>query len=194
MYFIKTLSLFYKFFITSFVYLRIMEASPSIIIENKIFLIRGVKVMIDKDLAEIYQISTKVLIQSIKRNPERFPPDFMFRLSEGEFKSLRSQFVTSKIGRGGRRYLPYAFTEHGVAMLSSVLNSPRAVQMNIFIIRAFIKIREMLAIHKDLAQKIDEIERKQKEHSEQLTSIYSVIKQLINPPSKPKKSIGFNSQ
>jgi phage regulator Rha-like protein len=171
------------------------------IIEQKIFLIRAVKVMLDADLAKIYGVPTKVLIQSIKRNNARFPSDFMFQITNEEFKNLRSQFVTSSFGRnyGGRRYLPYAFTEHGVAMLSSVLNSPKAVHMNIFIIRAFIKLREMLATHKDLAHKIEYLERHQKENTGQIVIIRNVIAQLIALSSKastPKKSsqaIGFDT-
>lgn len=119
--------------------------------------------------------------------------DFAFQLDADEFKSLISQIAISKTGRGGRRKLPYVFTEHGVAMLSAVLKSERAVQMSIFIVRAFIKVREMLATHADLAQKIDEIERKQKEQGDQLSSVYSVVKQLINPPETPKKKIGFTT-
>lgn len=127
---------------------------PLEFVERRIYLIRGQKVMLDSDLAELYQVETRALIQAIKRNQDRFPDDFMFQLSKEEVASLRSQIVISNIGRGGRRYLPYAFTEHGVAMLSSVLNSKRAVQMNILIIRAFVKLRELLASHKDLADKI----------------------------------------
>jgi hypothetical protein len=165
--------------------------------------------MLDSDLAELYQVQTKAFNQSVQRNLDRFPNDFMFQLTPKEVKSLtfqsgisnfrsqivteslRSQIVTSKEGRGGRRYLPYAFTEHGVAMLSSVLKSQRAVQMNILIIRAFITLREMLATHKDLAKKIEKLNRKQKEYGQQLASIYSIVNQLINPPLKPKQRIGF---
>lgn len=161
------------------------------VVEHKIYIIRGQRVMVDFDIARLYHVETKVLVQSMKRNIHRFPSDFSFQLTEGEFQSLRSQFVTSKIGRGGSRYLPYVFTEHGVAMLSAVLKSERAVQMSIFIVRAFIKMREVLATHTDLAHKIEEIERKQKEHGDQLSSVYSVVKRLINPPEGPKKKIGF---
>lgn len=162
------------------------------VVEHKIYIIRGQRVMVDFDLAKLYGVETKVLLQSVRRNLGRFPEDFAFQLTRGEFSNLRSQIVTSKIGRGGNRYLPYVFTEHGVAMLSAVLKSERAVQMSIFIVRAFIKMREMLATHADLAQKIEEIERKQKEHGDQLSSVYSVVKQLINPPEGPKKKIGFD--
>ena len=138
-----------------------MEAIiPIEVIEKKIFLIRSNKVMLDSDLAELYCTTTKVLIQAVKRNIRRFPPDFMFQLNNQEVAGLRSQFVTSKIGRGGRRYLPYAFTEQGVAMLSSVLYSDRAVDVNLQIMRAFVKLREMIASHKDLAKRLDELEKK----------------------------------
>jgi hypothetical protein len=139
---------------------------PIELIERRIFLIRSQKVMIDADLADLYQVTTGNLNLAVRRNLDRFPEDFMFQLAEKEFENLRLHFATSSWG--GRRYMPYAFTEHGVAMLSSVLNSPRAVQMNILIIRAFVKLREMLATHKDLALKIEELERQQKEHGQQL--------------------------
>jgi phage regulator Rha-like protein len=150
--------------------------------------------MIDADLAELYQVQTRALVQAVKRNAERFPEDFMFRLSPAEAEFLRSQAVISKIGRGGRRYVPYAFTEHGVVMLSSVLNSQRAAQMNILIVRAFVKLREMLATHKDLARKIGDLERQQKEHGQQLAAVYSIVKQLIDAPPKPRRRIGFHAR
>ena len=131
------------------------------VVEHKIYIIRGQRVMVDFDLAEIYGIPTKSLNLAVRRNIQRFPEDFMFQLTKDESQSLRFQIETSKIGRGGSRYLPYVFTEHGVAMLSAVLKSQRAVQMSIFIVRAFIKMREVLATHTDLAHKIEEIERKQ---------------------------------
>ena len=148
--------------------------------------------MIDSDLAELYQVTTGNLNLAAKRNLDRFPEDFMFQLTKKEFENLRLHFASSSWG--GRRYMPYAFTEHGVAMLSSVLNSPRAVQMNILIVRAFIKLREMLATHKDLAHKIEQLERHQKEHGQQLAAIYSIVKRLIEIPSKPRKPIGFRGK
>lgn len=160
-------------------------------VEHKIYIIRGQRVMVDFDLANIFKVSTRRLNEQVVRNLTRFPDDFAFQLSVDEFKSLMSQFATSKIGRGGRRKLPYVFTEHGIAMLASVLKSERAAQMSIFIVRAFIKMREMLATHADLALKIAEIERKQKEHGDQLSAVYSVVKQLMNPLEEPKKKIGF---
>ena len=162
---------------------------PIEVVSQKIFFIRGKKVMLDVDLAELYEIPVKVLLQAVKRNPKRFPDDFMFQLNKKEFENLRSQIVTSSWG--GRRYLPFAFTEHGVAMLSSVLRSPRAVQMNILIVRAFIKIREILASNKDLAQKIEELQREQKVQNRHINSIYSILEKLINEPVKPAKKIGF---
>jgi hypothetical protein len=148
--------------------------------------------MLSTHLAELYSVEPRTLIQSVKRNKERFPADFMFQLSDDEFENLKSQFVTSSWG-GLRRANPYAFTEHGVAMLSSVLRSQQAVQMNILIIRAFVKLREMLASHKDLAQKIKDIERKQKEHSQQLSSVYSMVKKMIDIPTRPHYRIGFKT-
>jgi hypothetical protein len=131
-------------------------------IERRIYLIRGRRVMLDADLAKLYRVATKVLNQAIKRNPARFPSDFMFQLTQEEAESLRSQVVTSNPGRGGRRYQPYVFTEHGVAMLSAVLKSQRAVQMSILIVRAFVKMREILASHKDLAARVEKLDAAQK--------------------------------
>ena len=159
-------------------------------IERRIYIMRGHKIMIDSNLAELYRVPTFRLNEAMKRNKRRFPKDFMFQLTKKESESLTSHFAMSK-GSGGRRTLPYAFTEHGVVMLSSVLNSERAVQMKILIVRAFVKLREMLATHKDLARKIEDLDRKQKEHGEQLGAVYSIVKQLINPPEKPKRRIGF---
>jgi ORF6N domain-containing protein len=148
--------------------------------------------MLDGDLAQLYQGPTKVFNQSVLRNIDRFPADFMFQLSKEELENWRSQIVTSNPGaKMGLRRPPYAFTEHGVAMLSSVLRSKRAVQMNILIIRAFVRLRQLLATHKDLAQKIEELEREQKPDAHQLSAVYDVVKQLIAPPSKPLRRIGF---
>lgn len=162
------------------------------VIKQRIFIIRGQKVMIDADLAELYGVATKVFNQAVKRNLERFPEDFMFQLNDDEEENLRSQFVTSSLDHGGRRYIPYVFTEHGVAMLSSVLNSQRAIQMNIFIIRAFIKMRENLNNYNDLAVKIGEIEVRQIHDHHMLKNVHDVVKHLINPIEKPKKRVGFN--
>ena len=163
------------------------------VIENKIYLIRGHKVMIDKDLAVLYGVRTKNLNKAIRRNINRFPEDFMFQLTADEFESLRFQFGTSKQGRGGRRYAPYVFTEHGVAMLSSVLNSERAISINIAIMRTFAKLRHMLATHKDLAEKLDKLENKTKKHDDDILVIFEAIRQLMEPPPvPPKPRIGFH--
>lgn len=159
-------------------------------VERRIFLIRGHKVMLDSGLAELYGVKTEVLNQAVKRNHERFPEDFMFRLTTQETASLRSQFVISKEGRGGRRYLPYAFTEQGVAMLSGVLNSKRAVQVNITIMRAFVKLRRMLATHKDLARKLEELEGK---YDAQFKAVFDAIRELMRPPEPSRRRIGFHS-
>jgi phage regulator Rha-like protein len=157
-------------------------------IESRIFLIRGHRVMLDADLASLYEVPTKVLIQAVKRNVARFPSDFMYQLTDKEFTDLRSQIVTSN--RGGRRYLPYAFTEQGVAMLSSVLNSERAIQVNVQIIRAFTRLREMLLTHAELRQKIEEMEKK---YDQQFQVVFEAIRQLLeSPEAKPKKRIGFH--
>lgn len=171
----------------------IMPVTPDFI-ERRIIIVRGQKVMLDSDLAELYQVETRVIIQAVKRNIERFPNDFMFKLSIDEAVRLRSQFVISKIGRGGRRYQSYVFTELGIAMLSSVLKSDRAVQMNIFIMRAFVKLREMLATHKDLALKIDELEKTQKKQGEKLIAVFSLLKRLSDEPVVKNDPIGFRRQ
>lgn len=162
---------------------------PTELIETRIFLIRGQKVMLDIHLSELYGVATKVLLQAVKRNIDRFPEDFMFRLDKMEFMTLRSQIVTSRWG--GRRYLPYAFTEQGVAMLSSVLRSKRAVQVNIQIIRAFVRLRLFLATHKQLAEKLLELEKKHETHEKQIKAIFDAIHQLMQPPERPKREIGF---
>jgi phage regulator Rha-like protein len=161
------------------------------LIENKIYLIRGHKVMLDKDLAKLYEVPTKKLTQAVKRNIRRFPGDFMLLLTRQEVRNLRSQFVTSSWG--GRRYAPYVFTEQGVAMLSSVLNSERAIQVNIAIMRAFVKLRQILSTHKELAHKLDELERKIEKHDVEIRSIFEAIRQLMAPPvTKPRVITGFN--
>jgi len=160
-------------------------------VQNKILQIREQKVMLDRDLAELYGISTKQLNQAVSRNLDRFPSDFMFVLASDEVESLRSQFVTSN--RGGLRYLPRAFTEEGVAMLSSVLRSPRAVQVNIQIMRAFVKMRQMLAGNKELAVKIAELERKYEKHDGQIKLVFDAIRQLMEPPPAPRKKFGFQT-
>ena len=162
---------------------------PVEMIERRIYLIRGQKVMLDADLAEVYQVTTGNLNLAVRRNRRRFPEDFMFQLTNEEFESLRLQFASSRWG--GRRYRPYAFTEHGVAMLSSVLKSERAVQMNILIIRTFVRLRELLATPKDLARKIEDVERTQREQGLKIDAVYDYVKKLIEAPVKPKRPIGF---
>jgi len=160
------------------------------VIEGKIYMIRGHKVMLSTDLAELYGVEPKVLIQAVKRNSERFPSDFMFMLTNQEFANLKSQIVTSSWG-GIRRANPYAFTEKGVAMLSSVLRSKRAVQVNIAIMRAFVKLREMLATHKDLARKLEEME---KNYDAQFKVVFDAIRELMTPPDTKKRKIGFRRE
>ena len=163
------------------------------LIERRIYLIRGRKVMLDSDLAGLYQSETRVLVQAVKRNLDRFPDDFMFQLNPDEFNDWRSQIVMSNPGaRMGVRRSPYAFTEQGVAMLSSVLNSKRAVQVNILIMRAFVKLRDVMATHRDLAQKIEALERKYQEHDGELRVVFEAIKRLLEPsPLPPKRKVGF---
>ena len=164
---------------------------PTEQIEKLIRLIRGHKVMLDTDLAVLYGVETRVLVQAVKRNSNRFPTDFMFQLSDEEANLLRSQIVISKNRRGGRRYLPYVFTEQGVAMLSSVLNSERAVEINIEIMRAFVRLREMILSNKDLARKLDALERKFESHDVHIRSLFEAIRQLMAPPEPNKRRIGF---
>jgi phage regulator Rha-like protein len=161
---------------------------PAEIIERHIFLIRGHKVMLDSDLAELYEVPTKRLKEQVRRNRRRFPTDFMFELSNEEFEFLRSHFATSKVGRGGTRYKPFAFTEQGVSMLSSILTSDRAIDVNIAIVRTFVRLREIFATHKELAGKLDELEKK---YDKQFAIVFDAIRQLMTPPEKPKKQIGF---
>lgn len=156
-------------------------------IENHILIVRGQRVMLDSDLAEIYGVETKRLIEQVKRNLGRFPEDFMFQLTREENADLRSQFETSS-QHGGRRYLPYAFTEHGALMLASVLRSDRAVAMSIYVVRAFARLREMLFNHEDLKQKIAEMEAK---YDQQFKVVFDALHELFEPPPQSKKKIGF---
>ena len=164
---------------------------PDELVMNRIYLVRGQKVMLDNDLADLYDIETKRLKEAVRRNINRFPDDFMFELTPTEFESLRSQIATSKIGRGGARYLPMAFTEQGVAMLSSVLNSETAIRVNIQIIRIFTRMREMIMTHKDILLQLEKIERKLAGHDEDIILIFGYLKQLLNPPSPDRQRIGF---
>ena len=173
------------------------EIVPQELIESKILLIRGYRVILDFSLAEIYGASTKRLNEQIQRNIKRFPPDFWFQLTSGEAKSLRSQFATSK-GRGGRRYLPYAFTEYGAIQAANAVNSETAIQASIAVVRAFVKLREMVSANKELAIKLSELERRLSGHDTEIKAIVDVIRQLMNGMSRPrdkhsgqKKQIGF---
>ena len=162
-------------------------------IEKKIYIIRGQKVMLDKDLAELYGVPTKRLNQQAGRNIERFPSDFMFQLNSEETRNLRLQNVTSSYG--GTRYLPYVFTEQGVAMLSGVLTSPRAVEVNIAIMRAFVRLRVIISAHKDLAEKLKELEMKIGKHDKEIIAIFEVIKRLAEPLTDgQKRRIGFHGE
>jgi len=159
-------------------------------IEHTVLSVRGHNVMLDEDLAALYDVDVKVLNQAVKRNRSRFPEDFMFRVTDREATALRSQIVTAKLGRGGRRTAPYAFTEQGVAMLSSVLRSPRAVRVNIEIMRAFVRLRQMLASHAHLARKLVELEEK---YDTQFTVVFEAIRELMTPRSPAKRRIGFRA-
>jgi hypothetical protein len=168
---------------------------PQELIERRIYIIRGLKVMLDADLAELYQIETRALNQAVRRNLDRFPEDFMFQLSEQEASALRSQTVTLEKGRGlHSKYAPFAFAEHGALMLSSVLNSQRAVQMSIRVVRVFIQLRETLAANKDLAARIERLEARQKQHGSVLAVIVDEIKTLKQEPARPKRRIGFATE
>jgi hypothetical protein len=168
-------------------------AAPAERVGQFILIIRRQRVLLDEDLAALYGVETRKLVQAVKRNLERFPPDFMFELSGAEWAALRSQSVTSKLGRGGRRYAPYAFTEQGVAMLSSVLNSGRAIAVNIEIMRSFVRIRSLLEADRSLARKFDRLERKLASHDQSIVGILAAIRQLMNPPPPKRRGIGFTA-
>ena len=156
------------------------------------FLIRGQKVMLDADLAALYEVLTKNLNLAVRRNRTRFPEDFMFQLTAGEVDSLRLQFATSNAGRGGRRYYPYAFTEQGIAMLSAVLRSERAIEVNIAIMRTFVRLRQLLATHEEIARRLEALEWRQNEQGQQIQAVFETIQQLIEAPAEaPKRRIGF---
>jgi ORF6N domain len=164
---------------------------PTALISQKIFFVRGTRVMLDADLARLYAVSTKNLNKAVKRNASRFPTDFMFQLSPAELQSLRFQTGTSKPGRGGRRYAPHVFTEQGVAMLSSVLRSSRAVQVNVAIMRTFVRLREMLATHEELRRKIDAMEKR---YDARFQAVFDTIRQMLETPIPAKKPIGFHAK
>ena len=162
--------------------------APSL--DSRILTLRGARVLLDADLAALYGVPTKVLIQAVKRNAARFPADFMYQLTRAEALNLRSQFVTSSRW-GGRRHLPYAFTEQGVAMLSSVLKSSRAAQVNIEIMRAFVRLRAVIAEHRDLVRRMDELEAR---YDGQFKVVFDAIRGLMTPPETPKRRIGFHAR
>jgi hypothetical protein len=175
---------------------------PAERIERSILVLRGHKVLLDADLAALYGVTTKRLNEQIRRNRERFPEDFMFQMSPEEFEALRSQFATSNVGRGGRRYAPYVFTEHGAIMAANVLNSPRALEVSIYVVRVFVRLRETLAAHKELAAKLEELEQKTEalalRHDTlaantrtQLRQVFEAIRELMSPPETKRRPIGF---
>ena len=165
---------------------------PHEIIETKIYVIRGKKVMLDRDLALLYEVETRALNQAVKRNIKRFPEEFMFQLSEEEMSDWKSQIVISNSIKMGLRKRPLAFTEHGVAMLSSVLKSERAIQVNIKIIKTFIKLREILLTHQELKQHIEKIEQRVDGHEQYFRIVFDALKQLMEPDNLPQKKIGFH--
>ena len=169
------------------------DVIPVDLLARTILVLRGQKVLLDFDLARLYGVSTKVLNQAVKRNADRFPEDFMFQLTTKEAESLRSQFVTLKRGQN-IKYRPYAFTEQGVAMLSSVLRSERAVKVNIAIMRAFVQLREALETNSALARKFAELEQRVGKHDEEIGAIIDAIRQLMAPPVKTKREIGFHAR
>ncbi len=160
------------------------------LIEQRIHLMRGQKVMLDSDLAEIYQVETKMLNRAVKRNLARFPEDFMFQLTPEEAEPLRFQFGTSNTRRGGRRYLPYVFTEHGAVMLASVLNSSTAVAASIQVVRAFVRLRQMLSENAELSHRLDQLEKK---YDAQFKVVFDAIRQLMQPPAPKRRPIGFKA-
>jgi hypothetical protein len=172
-----------------------VELSPAEeFVSNKIYLIRGQKVIFDFDLAELYDIETKRLKEAVKRNKNRFPQDFMFEVNAAELKSLRSQIATSKNSRGGNRYSAMVFTEQGVAMLSSILNSEIAIKVNIQIIRVFTKMRELLFSYNDILLKLEKIEKKSEGYDKDIETIFSCLKELVNNPDPPRRRIGFRQE
>lgn len=160
-------------------------------VESRILALRGQKVILDSDLAELYGVPVRQLNQAVKRNRERFPADFMFQATAKEHETLRSQIVISNEGRGGRRYPPHAFTEHGAIMAATVLNSPKAVEMSVFVVRAFVRLREMVATNQQLAAKIEELERKLESQDTAIQEVLEAIKELMAPEVASRKQIGF---
>jgi hypothetical protein len=163
-------------------------------IAHSILLLRGHRVILDRDLAAIYGVETRTLNQAVKRNSVRFPEDFMFQLSKEETEGSRSQSVILNASRGKNlKYLPYAFTEHGAIQAANILSSPRAVEMSVYVVRAFVKLREALASNKELAQKLDQLERKLETHDDAIVGILKAIRELMNPPAPKRRPIGFTA-
>ncbi|MDD5092541.1 MAG: ORF6N domain-containing protein [Candidatus Wallbacteria bacterium] len=172
---------------------RKKDAVPHLVIDGKIFVIRGKRVMLDRDLAELYGVETRTLNQAVKRNLKRFPGDFMFRLQDNEIESLISQIVIPN--RGGTRFSPFAFTENGIAMLSTVLNSERAILVNIEIMRTFTKLREILATNKEVREKLEQLEARVDSHDKSISTIIDAIRRLLEQPPEPEqRKIGFRAQ
>jgi hypothetical protein len=167
------------------------RATSAVTVESRILILRHQRVILDVDIARLYGVSVKRLNEQVKRNQERFPSDFMFQLTDRENGPLRSQFATSKKTRGGRRYTPHAFTEHGAIMAATVLNSKRAVQMSVFVVRAFVRLREMLATNRRLAGKIAELENRLDTHDSVIQDLIEAIKELMTPKQPPRRRIGF---
>ena len=166
-------------------------------ITKRIQVVRGLRILLDADLAALYGVPTKRFNEAVKRNAAKFPSEFMFRLTEEEFAFLRSQNATSNTGRGGRRYLPHGFTEYGALMAATILNSPRAVEVSVYVVRAFVQLRELLANSKELAHRLNDLEKhieaKFANQEAAIADILSAIRQLVNPPDPPRRRIGFES-
>ncbi len=160
-------------------------------IAGVIIVVRGHRVLLDSDLAALYGVETRRLNEQVRRNLGRFPADFLVQLTEEDYENLKSQFATSSSGWGGKRKPPFAFTEHGAIMVASVLNSPRAIEMSVLVVRAFVKLRSILATHRELGRKLEELERKLSTHDQQLVVLFKAIRELLTPPPKPKMQIGF---
>jgi len=160
-------------------------------VDSRILVLRGQKIILDADLAELYGVSVKRLNQQVRRNARRFPPDFLFSLSRAEYENLRLQFATSSLAHGGRRYLPYAFTEHGAIMAATVLNSKRAIEMSIFVVRAFVRLREALAMNQQIVSKLAELEHRLQNHDAEIQELVETIRELMIPPPASRRRIGF---
>jgi hypothetical protein len=161
-------------------------------VEQSIMMLRGQKVILDTDLAALYGVTVKRLNQQVRRNLDRFPDDFFFQLSEDEHQHLRLQIATSSLAHGGRRFAPFAFTEHGAIMLATVLNSPRAIEMSVFVVRAFVKLREVLATHRELSAKLAELEYRMDTHDRAIQQLFNTIKKLMQPIAPVRRRIGFD--